>query len=745
MKQAALLLLLLLGFGQTSYSQSNLKNSNEIQVENEGTPFLKLNRTSANIVLDGNLDEPAWFSGKPADNFWQYFPSDSVHADQGTQIFMTYDDNFLYVGVKCYSIGENYVINSLRRDFRAGGNDNITLLFDTFNDETNAFMFGLNPAGVRREGLISGAGQELRGFTTSWDNKWYGDAKIHDGFWVAEFAIPFKTLRFKEGTEKWRFNCYRFDTQNNERTTWARIPRNQWIFNLAYMGEMIWDEPLGKTGTNISIIPYVTGNYSKDFESVDQSSNWDSNFGGDAKIAVTSGLNLDLTVNPDFSQVEVDEQVLDLNRFEIFFPERRQFFLENADLFSTFGSSRINPFFSRRIGITRDTATDINIQTPIQYGARLSGKLNNNLRMGLLNMQTSESKLAGMPGFNYTVATLQHKVFARSNVGLIFANKQALTDEKSELFNDYNRVIGVDYNIASKDNYWNGKVFYHQNMTPVDTFSNKFSQGFELSYTRRKFLVEWLHQYVSDGFDPELGFVPRKDFFRINPTAQIFFYPKKGPFNQTSIGTELSMLFRPQFGRTDHEIQVFFEYETTKNERGRITLQNEYTYLFDSFDPTGVSDTILLEATDYNYTSLNASYSSDQRKDVSFRINPTIGEFFNGFRAGLSGNINFRFQPYGSISINYSYNYLDPDAYFEPVSLYLIGPRFDLTFSKKVFLTAFFQYNSQSDNFNINTRFQWRFQPVSDFFLVYTDNYNSNPWGIKNRAIVAKITYWLNL
>jgi hypothetical protein len=205
------------------------------------------------------------------------------------------------------------------------------------------------------------------------------------------------------------------------------------------------------------------------------------------------------------------------------------------------------------------------------------------------------------------------------------------------------------------------------------------------------------------------------------------------------------MLFRPDFGRTDHQIQLFFDYESAQNERGRITLQNDYTFLFESFDPTGVSDTTLAESTDYYYTSLNASYNSDGRKTISFRINPTIGEFYNGFRAGLNGNVNLRFQPYGSISVNYSYNYLKPDEYFEPVSLFLIGPRIDLTFTKKIFLTAFFQYNSQTDNFNINTRFQWRFQPVSDFFLVYTDNYNSNPWGVKNRAVVAKITYWLNL
>ena len=174
---------------------------------------------------------------------------------------------------------------------------------------------------------------------------------IFDDYWSAEMEIPFKTLRFNNGSQEWSFNCYRFDTQSNEQSVWSAIPNNQWIFNLAFNKPLMWEEPLQKTGKNFSIIPYVTGGGNKDFEEIGSELEQNFDVGVDAKVAVSSGLNLDLTVNPDFSQVEVDQQVTNLDRFELFFPERRQFFLENADLFGSFGPSRANPFFSRRIGV----------------------------------------------------------------------------------------------------------------------------------------------------------------------------------------------------------------------------------------------------------------------------------------------------------------------------------------------------------------------------------------------------------
>ena len=439
---------------------------------------IQIKRTTEKIELDGELNEGAWFAGTPAQDFWQYFPTDTARATGNTKIYMTYDDEFLYVGVICYSKKGGYITPSLRRDYTFRGNDNFSLMFDTYNDNNNAFMFGMNAYGVRREALISGGGRQRNDFSGSWDNKWFGEVKTHDDYWIAELAIPFKTLRYKEGSTQWRFNCYRNDTKHNELSTWKRIPQNQMIMNLGSMGNIVWDEPLKKPGTNISVIPYVIANSSRDFEDETQTkTDYGGNAGFDAKIGLTSALNLDLTVNPDFSQVEVDRQVTNLDRFEIFFPERRQFFLENADLFGGFGFSRINPFFSRRIGVAVDTATDTNIQNAILYGARLSGKLSEKLRVGLLNTQTAAEEENGLPSFNYTVAALQHQILSRSNLAFIFVNKQAINgDDNSDLYSKFNRVAGAEYRITSADNRLTGKIYYHQAFTE-DEQKDQFSQG----------------------------------------------------------------------------------------------------------------------------------------------------------------------------------------------------------------------------------------------------------------------------
>jgi len=248
-------------------------------------------------------------------------------------------------------------------------------------------------------------------------------------------------FKFKEGETRWRFNSYQFDTQGNERNTWIQIPQNQFIFNLAYMGDMVFEKPLAGSKSPISIVPYINVLAGQDFEEEDTFSEF--KVGGDAKFTIGNSLNLDVTLNPDFSQVEVDQQVTNLTRFEVNLPERRQFFIENSDLFADFGNSRdANPFFSRRIGIATDTS-DTSIQNDIIAGVRLSGKLNNNFRVGLLNMQTSDDTKNEIGGNNNTVLALQHKLFSRSNLSFVFINRQNTSNEAFIASEDeYNRVVG---------------------------------------------------------------------------------------------------------------------------------------------------------------------------------------------------------------------------------------------------------------------------------------------------------------
>ena len=225
-----------------------------------------LRKTEEQITIDGRLDEAAWFTGRPAENFWENFPSDSSYCAWNTEIYMTFDDHYLYIAAKCYAPGRDYVVPNLRRDYRAGGSDNITFLLDPFLDRTNAFVFGMNPYGVMREALISNGGNSGDDWLGEWDNKWRGESAIADDHWSCEIAIPFSTLRFPDDQTSWNFNSYRFDTQSNTRSTWQRIPQNQIIMSLAYMGNMHWEEAPRAGRNTISLIPYVSAAAQRDFE-----------------------------------------------------------------------------------------------------------------------------------------------------------------------------------------------------------------------------------------------------------------------------------------------------------------------------------------------------------------------------------------------------------------------------------------------------------------------------------------------
>jgi len=704
------------------------------------------------IKIDAVLDETPWETADPAKDFWEYFPSDDIQAKQQSEIRMLFDDKQLYVGIKVYASGKDYVIPSLRRDFRAGGNDNISLLFDTFNDGTNAFFFGTNPYGVLREALISGGGTSTNGFDTSWDTKWIGETKIYEGYYIAEWAIPLSAFKYREGETKWRFNSYHFDTQDNERNTWINIPQEQPIFSLAFMGEMIFERPLGKSKSPISLIPYVNTGVFKDYEN-----NTDEKIfkiGGDAKFTIGNSMNLDLTFNPDFSQVEVDQQVTNLTRFNIALPERRQFFVENSDLFSDFGNQRDSrTFFSRRIGIAEDVEGNT-IENDIIAGVRLSGKLTNNLRVGLLNMQTAEDEMNEIGATNNTVIALQQRVFSRSNISFLFINKQAtksydfINDSDENLDNNsYNRVLGVDYNLASKDNTWNGKYYFHKSFSP-GLKTNDFSTGFSTQFNSRKYRVRLNGLYVGDDFRSELGFVRRNDIIKISPQIQRLFWPQKGIFNQHSITFTPFVIWKPRLDFQNSDYTMFTRWESRFRNQAtlQLTMFNRFTFLYDEFDPTGSDDGIPLPAdVGYKYTSFELEFQSDMRKKFSYTLQPSIGQFYNGNKFSFEGQLRYRVQPYffASAQINYD-NIQLPDPYPD-ASIWLIGPRFDVTFTKKIFWSTFVQYSNQNDNFGINSRLQWRVKPLSDLFIVYNDNYFVNIFSPRSRSLSLKFTYWLSI
>ena len=707
---------------------------------------------SSKVKIDGVIDE-IWNDIPSSSPFWQYAPNDSIHAELNTEMKFAYDESTLYILAICHAKHDKYVVPSLKRDFRAGGNDNITILIDPFNDRTNAFMFGTNPMGVQREGLISGGGSDNSQFTTSWDNKWKCDAQIYEDKWVAEMEIPLSILRYNPEVTTWRINAYRFDTQINERSTWVRIPRNQVIFNLAFMGEMNWASPPKTKSQRFSLIPYVGAEATRDYEA---NGDWNRGFnlGGDAKVRVSSGLNLDLTANPDFSQVEVDRQVTNLSRFEIFFPERRQFFLENADLFGAFGDENANPFFSRRIGISKDTVSGENELNTIFGGARLSGKINEKLRIGVLNMVTASDASTNTAGYNFNVLSTQYKLWKRSNIGFIAVNKDALVNRELDAQDPFNRVVGMDLNIATDNNRWTSKSYIHRAITATEATGSQWAHGFNLSYLTRRLNLRWEHQSIGEDYDAQVGFIQRTGFYRINPRADVFFYQTEKNLNRISTALSMRSFYDADFKLTDRIVNARLSLDFINQSRFELRFRNSYIFLLDAWDPTGTESVELAGDTGYDFSSVEVSYNSDRSKPLSVRTNITAGQYYTGMRYGARGSAVYRIQPYVNLRINYGYNVFDMPYLADLRSTVLFGPRVDISFTKELFLSGALQYNSQSDNSNINIRFQYRFAPVSDLFIVYTDNYftdidNGSPNYLnletRNRAIVLKCSYWLNL
>jgi len=698
------------------------------------------------IILDAVLNETSWSKNKPATDFWQYFPTDTLQAINQTEITMLFDDYNLYLGIKVYSSGNNYIIPSLKRDFRAGGSDNITLLFDTYNDGSNAFLFGINPDGVMREALVSGGGKELRGFTTSWDTKWESVTKQYDDYYISEWAIPLSAFKYKEGESRWRFNSYMFDTQSNERTTWNQIPQNQFIFNLAFMGDMVFEKPLGKSKTPISIIPYINtiaiNNYEENKEF------FELKVGGDAKISISNSLNLDITVNPDFSQVEADQVVTNLTRFEVNLPEKRQFFIENSDLFADFGNSLdANPFFSRRIGIAKDT-TDTYIENDIIGGVRLSGKINTNFRIGLLNIQTKNDSENEIGGNNNTVLALQQKVFSRSNVSFLFINRQDTSNKDFIIAEEkYNRVIGIDYNLANIDNSWNGKFYAHKSFTP-NLDSKNYSTGARLDYSSKKWRFRASGLYIGGNFKSDLGFIRRTDIFKIDPKAEYLLFPKQGKINRHNFNVVPIIVWKPElnFQLADYNIISSWNAEFNNTSRINVSIFNRYIYLFDEFDPSFSDGLSLAMNTDYTFSSIEFNLQTDKRKPISFKIKPSMGQFFNGFKYTFDTEINYRVQPKFLFSIRARYDKIELPKPYSNNNIWLVSPKIDITFTKSLFWSTLVQYSSLQENLGINSRLQWRFAPLSDLFLVYNDNFfTDSEFAPRFRSINLKITYWLYL
>ena len=697
---------------------------------------LSIRETASPIIIDGIADEPAWQEASVARDFFMIFPMDTSRANVRTEVRMTYDKNNIYI------VATNYVakpgpnmVESLRRDFSFGKNDNFIFFMDPFNDLTNGFSFGTNAAGAQWDGIMFEGGK----VDLSWDNKWVSKVTNYEDRWIFEAAIPFKSIRYKKGITQWGINFSRLDLKAAEKSAWAPVPRQFPSASLAYTGILKWDKAPPEAGTNISVIPYALAGSSRNFLTATQNE-YRREIGADAKVALNSSLNLDLTVNPDFSQVEVDQQVTNLDRFELFFPERRQFFLENGDLFANYGYQNIRPFFSRRIGLN----------APISFGARLSGKLNKDWRLGVLNMKTGQVDLTGLPSQNFSVLSMQRRIFARSTIGGIIVNKQSLNynpevQDGKPLYSRYNRNVGLEYNLASANNFWTGKALALKSFSP-GVSGKDFVQAANLQYASRKWLISWQHQYVGRNYQAEAGYVPRVGFIQVSPRIGRIFFPKKGFVLSHGPSLSTTHITNESFKTTDNTSALVYNIGLRSQANFTAWTASDFVKLGRPFDPTNFRGDTLARGSTHRWLSWGTEFNSKPQSIFTYGFSTRYGGYFaDGTRLNLTGNIGYRFQPFVSLALSSSYNDIKLPAPWGRTQFWLVGPRLDVTMTNKLYLTSFVQYNEQAKNVNLNTRIQWRYKPASDLFIVYTDNYLPENFAVKSRALVLKFTYWWNL
>lgn len=643
------------------------------------------------VSVDGLLNDSVWQLATPLRNFRRQFPDDTSYARAQTTVYVYSDDKALYIAATCTDTSRKpYIVESLKRDFLFASNDNFSVIVDPYKTNQNGYVFSVTPFGVQREGQVINSGSSSNDI---WDQAWRAAVQRNADGWTLEMAIPFSILRVKKGTDVWGINFVRNNVKSNEVSSWVPVPINQPYTRLGFTGTLQWIAAPQFPKPSLAFIPYTAVNIHKNhFTNEQTSASFDA--GLDVKVPVFKSLNLDLTLNPDFSQVEVDRQIINLDRFDVLFPEQRQFFIENSDFFHYFGFSRIRPFFSRRIGLYNNQII------PLIAGARLSGNINADWRMGLMTLQTKSTGV--LASQNYTVAALQRRVSNHSVFGAIAVNRQGKDYDKIA-GNNYNRVLGVEYNLRTLNGRWSAEAFVNYNFSAVNK-KGSFAGAIFGRREARKLSVETNLELVGNRYNPEVGYVPRKGINRLNTIVIYRIFPKSKNINQHTIHITSDIFHSFQsFQKLDNGFTV--RYNIIFKNTAILSGGNEryFTRLTIPFDATGSGNVPLPDAV-YQYRRWNLYYTSNYRKPFWINLQAGTGPYFNGKRTQLLAAVNKRFLPYGSVAVNAEYNDISFEKQAVQAKLWLIGSKIDLTFSKKLFFTSFLQYNTQTKNFNSNTR-----------------------------------------
>ncbi len=692
-------------------------------------------KTAAELVIDGALDELAWSGAPSGSGFYQTDPQNGFPATEDTQFRILYDDDNIYVGVTAFQT-DPILISELKRDFAAMDGDMIVLFFDTFHDQRNGFAFTTNPGSAMldqqiAEGVVN----------ANWDGIFEVASKIHDWGWTAEFRVPFKTLRFddKQDAQTWGFNIQRIMRHKNEWVQWSPAPRPFRIFEASIAGTLEGVAGV-RQGMNLNVKPFVVGN-AQPGVTLEVAGRKDFDGGLDVKYGVTSRLTLDLTVRTDFSQVEADEQQVNLTRFSLFVPEQRVFFLENLGLFDVCGNAAggggggggggrcgaerdIIPFFSRQIGLSPDGQP-----LPIRAGARLTGKVAG-LDVGLLDMNVESSQ----DGFhdNWTVARLRRDIFSNSQIGVM------AFDRRSGATDDWNRAVSADGNLNFLQRRLNLSGFVTRAEAPGKEDDN-LATSVQLNYQERWLAITSGFVSISDNFENDFSFVPRVGIRKylnsvgFTPRFRNSFILEANPRVIMRYTTDASNRLLTRFNAVG--------IPTTFSDGANLTIFRNM--MFERLDkPFLIQGRVTIPAGDYEFADWNFRYSSSRARRVSGNVGLRTGEFYSGTKRELSAGGSVRYSKNLQASVTWGRNFVDlVEGEF---TTDLVGARVDASFSPRMFLQSFVQYNTAARTLSTNIRYRFIHHPLSDFFIVYNESRGIDGNTAKYRVVSVKLTHNLN-
>jgi hypothetical protein len=701
-------------------------------------------------VIDGTVDEALWSAETAYSTFTQQEPSEGQPATERTDVWFVIDETNLYVAIVCYdSEPGNLVISQSRRDADLLDTDSVQILLDTFNDGQNAFVFGTNPFGIEydaqvmAEGQTGGGGYRSGGFNLNWDADWTVSASSSERGWEAEFAIPLRTLRYNPGEERvWGVNVQRNIRRKNEQVFLAPVPRGYSLQRVSVAGKL--NGLSLPSRRDLKFTPFVAGSFNDDKTLVTDTVDRSGDIGLDVKWGVRADLTLDLSVNTDFAQVEADEEQVNLTRFALFFPEKRPFFLENAQVFQLGQPRNIDLFFSRRIGLAGGQPVDI-------LGAgRLSGKLGG-LNVGLLNVQTDSAvdRRTGetiSQANNFSVVRVQREV-GRSNFGAMFVNRQGVGDLSPA--DDYNRAFGLDLAWQATTN---GRLFAFISRTdsPARKGGSDYAGRVNYNYANDLWSGNMSYSQVGEHFNPEVGFLPRLAYRRVEGRYALSYQPQGStwirrfaPHVSYRMTADLENRLETSRGHFH-----FFEIRTNSGARfGYVidTLQDRPREAFPVHkDVTGRQ--VVIPTGEYSWVTGMFEGGTDPSKPISLFLRQKVGQFYDGDYFGWDATLSLRAGARLISEVGWKRDDINlPGGSF---TTDLIPVKVSYALTSLTSLQALVQYNRKTSTISSNIRLALLNRSNTGLFLVYNDRRDTSPFRreeVLGRSFIVKFTRLIDL